>query len=93
MATVAQATEARPAVVITGCSSGIGYDTARVLAQQGYSVFGSVRKLADGERLQQELGQHFTPLVFDVTDEKAVAAAALKACSEVQHATHAPAVA
>lgn len=73
-----------PAVVITGCSSGIGYGTVRVLAQQGFKVFGSVRKLADGERLRQELGEQFTPLLFDVTDEKAVAAAAHKACSAVQ---------
>ena len=66
------------AVVVTGCSSGIGYGTARVLAQQGFRVFGSVRKLADGDKLRQELGQAFTPLVFDVTDEKAVAAAAVQ---------------
>jgi NAD(P)-dependent dehydrogenase (short-subunit alcohol dehydrogenase family) len=31
-------------------------------------VFGSVRKPADAERVQAELGERFTPLLFDVTD-------------------------
>jgi len=39
-------------------------------------VYGSVRKPADAERLQQEFGVNFTPLLFDVTDESAVLAAA-----------------
>ncbi len=59
-------------VVITGVSSGIGLDAARRLLQRGYRVFGSVRKQADAERLQAELGDHFVPLLFDVTDGDAV---------------------
>jgi hypothetical protein len=39
-------------------------------------VFGSVRKPADGDRVRAELGPEFTPLIFDVTDEAAVKAAA-----------------
>ena len=62
-------------VVITGASSGIGYDAARYLIERGFHVFGSVRKQADGERVQGELGEQFTPLLFDVTDEVAVATA------------------
>jgi NAD(P)-dependent dehydrogenase (short-subunit alcohol dehydrogenase family) len=63
-------------VVITGTSSGIGYDAARELVAQGYHVFGSVRKAADGERVRRQLGEQFTPLLFDVTEHKAVKAAA-----------------
>ena len=59
-------------VVITGASSGIGYDAARYLIERGFHVFGSVRKQADGQRVQGELGAQFTPLLFDVTDEAAV---------------------
>ena len=59
-------------VVITGASSGIGYDAARYLIERGYHVFGSVRKQADGERVQGELGEQFTPLLFDVMDGGAV---------------------
>ncbi|MES2258988.1 MAG: SDR family NAD(P)-dependent oxidoreductase [Pseudomonadota bacterium] len=63
------------AVVITGVSSGIGYATAQVLIERGYRVFGSVRKPADGERVQRELGPSFTPLYFDVGDAAALPAA------------------
>jgi NAD(P)-dependent dehydrogenase (short-subunit alcohol dehydrogenase family) len=63
-------------VVVTGTSTGIGYATAQVLIGQGIGVFGSVRREADAERLQRELGSLFTPLLFDVTDGPAVARAA-----------------
>ena len=62
--------------VITGVSSGIGLGIARVLSQHGWLVFGSVRKRADGERVQRELGDRFVPLEFDVTDGAAVNRAA-----------------
>ena len=63
-------------VVITGASTGIGWATARLLLDRGFRVFGSVRKQADAERLTSEFGVNFTPLLFDVTDEAAVLAAA-----------------
>jgi NAD(P)-dependent dehydrogenase (short-subunit alcohol dehydrogenase family) len=63
-------------VVITGTSSGIGFATAAELVDRGYHVYGSVRKIVDGERVQAKLGPSFTPLLFDVTDDDAVYAAA-----------------
>ena len=63
-------------VVITGVSTGIGWATAKLLLARGFRVFGSVRKPADAERLRNEFGANFTPLLFDVTDEAAVLAAA-----------------
>ncbi len=64
------------AAVVTGVSTGIGFATSLVLAGQGFHVFGSVRKLADAAALKARLGDALTPLVFDVTDEAAVHAAA-----------------
>jgi NAD(P)-dependent dehydrogenase (short-subunit alcohol dehydrogenase family) len=63
-------------VVITGVSTGIGRAAAEVLAGKGFHVFGSVRRAADAEALQANLGEAFTPLVFDVTDGVGVQAAA-----------------
>ena len=63
-------------VVITGASTGIGWATAKLLLDRGFRVFGSARKPADAERLKTEFGANFTPLLFDVTDEAAVLAAA-----------------
>jgi NAD(P)-dependent dehydrogenase (short-subunit alcohol dehydrogenase family) len=63
-------------VVITGASTGIGWATAKLLVDKGYRVLGRVRKQADAERLIGEFGGNFVPLLFDVTDEAAVLAAA-----------------
>lgn len=65
-----------PSVVITGASTGIGWATAKLLLDRGFRVFGSVRKQADADRLKSEFGANFTPLLFDVTDEAKVLAAA-----------------
>jgi NAD(P)-dependent dehydrogenase (short-subunit alcohol dehydrogenase family) len=63
-------------VVITGASTGIGHAAAKLLLERGFRVFGSVRKQADADSLKSEFGANFTPLLFDVTDEAAVLAAA-----------------
>lgn len=59
-------------VVITGTSTGIGYQTSKTLIASGYRVFGSVRTNEDADRVAMELGKNFIPLVFDVTDEQSV---------------------
>lgn len=71
-------------VVITGASTGIGWTTAKLLLDRGFRVFGSVRKQADADRLRNQFGANFTPLLFDVSDEAAVLAAA----REVRAALH-----
>lgn len=63
-------------VVITGASTGIGWATAKLLLGRGFRVFGSVRRQSDADRLKGEFGANFTPLLFDVTNEAAVLAAA-----------------
>src|ERR671922_263694 len=63
-------------VVVTGVSTGIGWGIVKVLLQKGFRVFGSVRKTQDAERLSEEFGENFVPLIFDVTDEAAVQAGA-----------------
>jgi NAD(P)-dependent dehydrogenase (short-subunit alcohol dehydrogenase family) len=50
-------------------------------------VFGSVRNQADADRLKTEFGANFTPLLFDVTDEAAVRAAAREVRSAVNGET------
>lgn len=41
-------------ILITGCSSGIGYRAAHCLKARGYRVFATVRKEEDQQRLQNE---------------------------------------
>ena len=63
-------------VVVTGVSTGIGWGTVKILIQKGFHVFGSVRKAQDAARLRRDFAENFSPLMFDVTDEPAVQAAA-----------------
>lgn len=63
-------------ILITGVSTGIGYDLAKVFLSHGYTVYGSVRKQEDADRLPEELGEQFHPLLFDVTDFEAIEDAA-----------------
>lgn len=63
-------------ILITGASTGIGYDMAKVFVKNGYTVFGSVRKQQDADRLSNELGENFRSLIFDVTDHESVDRAA-----------------
>ncbi|HGO5854063.1 TPA: SDR family NAD(P)-dependent oxidoreductase [Mannheimia haemolytica] len=54
-------------ILITGCSSGIGYATAQHLKQAGWRVITSCRKEEDVERLKSE---GFECLLLDVTNSK-----------------------
>ena len=63
-------------ILITGASSGIGYDLAGYFVKQGFEVFASVRSEADKERLTNDFPEHFHCLLFDVTDRDAIAEAA-----------------
>jgi NAD(P)-dependent dehydrogenase (short-subunit alcohol dehydrogenase family) len=67
---------AMKSVVVTGTSTGVGRGVAKVLVGKGFRVFGSVRSQADADSLKAELGANLVPLVFDITDEAAVYAAA-----------------
>ena len=58
-----------PCILITGCSSGIGYHTAKLFAQRGWRVFASCRSADDVVRLQAE-GLESLPL--DVTDSASI---------------------
>ncbi len=51
-------------ILITGCSSGIGYDAAHGLAARGWRVLATCRKPADCERLNDE-GLESFPLDLD----------------------------
>jgi len=59
-----QPEEART-ILITGCSSGIGYACAHGLRERGYRIFASARKRADMERLS---GEGLEALCLDLDD-------------------------
>jgi len=69
---------AQKTILITGCSSGIGYDAAHGLKRAGWRVFATCRAEADCARLRGE-GLESFPL--DMADEASIAAAVAETLS------------
>ena len=59
-------------ILITGCSSGIGYDAAHTLVKRGWRVFATCRKETDCERLTAEGLESFR---LDYQDEGSIGSA------------------
>ena len=57
-------------ILITGASSGIGYDAAAILAEHGHRVYGAARRV---ELLEKLRDKGVIPIKMDVTDEQSMA--------------------
>ncbi len=62
----------RPVVLLTGASSGIGYDVAPLLVRYGYTVYGAARRV---EKIEELASEGVKALSLDVTDEASMEAA------------------
>ena len=64
-------------VLITGCSSGIGLETAIECAKEGHTVFASMRNLSKSsdleKRMKKENLENITIIQLDVSDSGAIA--------------------
>lgn len=65
-------------ILITGCSSGIGYDAAHALDKRGWRVFATCRKEADCERLR---GEGLESFALDYESETSVRTAVAETLS------------
>ena len=63
-------------VVVTGCNSGIGLETMRVLALRGAHVIGTARTLERGQEAIAGIKGKATPVVLELSDFDSVVACA-----------------
>ena len=59
-------------VLITGASTGIGKSCAKILSNNNYKVFGTVRNEEDANTLKQELGNNFESIIMDVQNKESI---------------------
>lgn len=65
-----------PVCLITGTNRGIGFELARAALATGWTVYGSVRTEDQARDSQRRQEGDYRPLIFDVTDQDGVQAAA-----------------
>jgi WW domain-containing oxidoreductase len=63
-------------VVVTGCTSGLGFETMNALTSNGAHVFGLARSLDEAAAACRRAGPFTTPVACDLSDLESVAAAA-----------------
>jgi len=69
-------------ILITGCSTGIGYCAAVSLHQKGYQVLAGVRNISDAQKLQQ---QGITCIELDLADSQSIVQAFNFACEHFEN--------
>jgi NAD(P)-dependent dehydrogenase (short-subunit alcohol dehydrogenase family) len=61
--------------VVTGCNSGLGYETMRILAMRGAHVVGTARSMEKAERACGNIPGKTTPVVLELSDFSSVRSA------------------
>jgi WW domain-containing oxidoreductase len=61
--------------LVTGCNSGIGFETMKALAANGAHVIGLARSFARAKTACEKVGRHATPIACDLADLASVDAA------------------
>lgn len=55
-------------VLVTGASTGIGFDCVRILIENNFGVIATVRKVEDRTHLEKEFGEKVKVVLLDMTD-------------------------
>jgi WW domain-containing oxidoreductase len=63
-------------VLITGCNSGLGFETMRVLASRGASIIGAARTVEKARTAASEISGEVTPVACELSDLDSVVACA-----------------
>jgi NAD(P)-dependent dehydrogenase (short-subunit alcohol dehydrogenase family) len=72
----------QPVALVTGANQGIGFQIAKDLIAEGFTVLVGSRNLGRGESAARELGPTAVAIQLDVTDQASITAAAVRVRKE-----------
>lgn len=78
-------TETKKVALVTGANTGVGFQIAKALADNGYTVYIGARDLKKGETAVTEIGGQSKAIQLDITDPQSIDAAVTQIQSEAGH--------
>lgn len=80
-------TNEKKVALVSGANTGVGFQIAKALAENGYVVYVGARDIAKGEAAFAEMGAGARAIQLDITDAGSVAAAVDRVAGEVGYLT------
>lgn len=80
-------TETKKVALVTGANTGVGFQIAKALAGNGYTVYIGVRNREKGESAVTEIGGQSKTVQLDITDPQSINAAVTQIQSEAGYLT------
>jgi NAD(P)-dependent dehydrogenase (short-subunit alcohol dehydrogenase family) len=78
-------TNKKPVALVTGANQGVGFQIAKALAANGYSVYVGSRNQSNGEKAAAEIGTNAHAISLDVTKQSTIRAAVERIEKEAGH--------
>ncbi len=78
-------TETKKVALVTGANTGVGFQIAKALADNDYTVYIGARDLKKGETAVTEIGGQSKAIQLDITDPQSIDAAVTQIQSEAGH--------
>jgi NAD(P)-dependent dehydrogenase (short-subunit alcohol dehydrogenase family) len=82
---IGSSTNKQPVALVTGANQGVGFQIAKALAANGYSVYVGSRNLSNGEKAAAEIGSNAYAIQLDVTRQAVISAAVERIGKEAGH--------
>lgn len=73
--------------LVTGANTGVGFQIAKALADNGYTVYVGSRKLEKGEAAVEKIGGKAQAIQLDITDENSISSAVTQIQNEFGYLT------
>ncbi|MEL1243866.1 SDR family NAD(P)-dependent oxidoreductase [Flavobacterium sp. DGU11] len=80
-------TDKKKVALVTGANTGVGFQVAKALANDGYTVYVAARDIQKGEAAVYKIGSNAKAIQLDITDTESIIAAVAKIHDEFGYLT------